>query len=180
MLIALVGPACSGKYEVAKYLIVHHHFRPAFVGRSASYHQHADELLQLCNSSSDQVEQPHDFVSVQTLLEHSTAHWRDNIVTLDLTTRAEIEIGFDKRPFFLLIGVDAPVTVRWRREVKRCVKIRVCLMQPTLTLSSSPSKTRVRPDNIAGRLCHCRRRQAVRADTITPTIEARHPHDTLL
>lgn len=121
MLIALVGPSCSGKYEIAKYLIVHHHFRPAFVGHSTSFDQHAEELLQLCNSTSDQGEQPHEFSSIQTLLEHSTARWRDNIVTLDLQTRAQIEIGFDKRPFFLLIGVDAPVTLRWRREVKRCV-----------------------------------------------------------
>jgi dCMP deaminase len=119
MLIALVGPRCSGKYEIAKYLIVHHYFRPAFVGHSSSFEQHAEELLQLCNGTSDQIEQPSDFSSIQALLEHSTAHWRDNIVTLDLKTRAQIEIGFDKRPFFLLIGVDAPVTLRWKREVKR-------------------------------------------------------------
>jgi dCMP deaminase len=155
MLIALVGPACSGKYEVAKYLIVHHHFRPAFLGRSSSYQQHVDELLQLCNSSSDQAEQPHDFASVQALLEHSTAHWRDNIVTLDLKTRAEIEIGFDKRPFFLLIGVDAPVTVRWRREVKRCVCMQICI-ECNVKLMPLSLQTRNRPDCVAGGLCHCR------------------------
>lgn len=123
MLIALVGPTCSGKYEIAKYLIVHHHFRPAFLLDATSSKDHNDELLALCHGSSHNDGQVYDFTSTQSLLEHSTAHWRDNIVTMDLKTRAEIEIGFDKRPFFLLIGVDAPVTVRWKREVKRCVNL---------------------------------------------------------
>lgn len=120
MLIALVGPACSGKYEIAKYLIVHHHFRPAFLLHATTSKDHNDDLLGLCHGSSHDGGQAYDFPSAHSLLEHSTAHWRDNIVTMDLKTRAEIEIGFDKRPFFLLIGVDAPVTVRWKREVKRC------------------------------------------------------------
>ena len=122
MLIALVGPACSGKFEIAKYLIVHHQFRPAFLQGSSSFLSHAEELLPLCHRGSDQVEQPHEFKSTLALLEHSTACWRDNIVTLDLKTRAEMEIGFDKRPFFLLVGVDAPVTVRWKRETARWVR----------------------------------------------------------
>lgn len=120
MLVALVGPACSGKFEVARYLIVHHHFRPAFLANSASLHQHAAELLPLCQNSSDQAPEPHEFASTVALLDYSTAHWRDNIVTLDLRSRGHIDVGFDKRPFFLLLGVDAPVTVRWRREMKRC------------------------------------------------------------
>ena len=120
MLVALVGPACSGKFEVARYLIVHHHFRPAFLADSASLHQHAAELLPLCQNSSDHAPEPHEFASTVALLDYSTAHWRDNIVTLDLRSRGHIDVGFDKRPFFLLLGVDAPVTVRWRREMKRC------------------------------------------------------------
>lgn len=119
MLIALVGPACSGKFEIAKYLIVHHQFRPAFLLDSISYQRHANDLLPLCQRGSEQIEQPHVFQSTQSLLDHSTANWRDHIVTLDLQTRAEIEIGYDKRPFFLLVGVDAPVTVRWNRAIKR-------------------------------------------------------------
>ncbi|UZJ52314.1 hypothetical protein CBS101457_001634 [Exobasidium rhododendri] len=119
MLIALVGPACSGKFEIAKYLIVHHHFRPAFLTYSSSLQQHGAELLPLCHSGSDTVQETFEFESTQSLLEHSTAHWRDNIVTLDLRSKAELEIGFDKRPFFLLVGVDAPVTARWKREVRR-------------------------------------------------------------
>jgi dCMP deaminase len=121
MLVALVGPACSGKFEVAKYLIVHHHFRPVFLHGSASLGSHAAELLPLCRGGSNQLQQPYEFETGNALLEYSTAHWKENIVTLDLKTRLEIEIGFDKRPFFLLVGVDAPVTVRWKREVQRYV-----------------------------------------------------------
>lgn len=118
MLVALVGPACSGKYEVAKYLIVHHHFRPAFLRASTSLQQHGSTLLSLC-ASPNQSQDTYDFDSTAELLDYCTAHWRDNIVTLDLRSRHELDVGFLKRPFFLLIGVDAPFTVRWRRENAR-------------------------------------------------------------
>ncbi|PWN37884.1 uncharacterized protein FA14DRAFT_116879 [Meira miltonrushii] len=94
MLIALIGPTSAGKLEVAKYLVVHHNFRPAFIA-----------------SQNNTDAASHG----QALLDHVTFNWRDNIVTLDLLTRQDLEIGFDKRPFFLLVGVDAPVMIRFRR-----------------------------------------------------------------
>lgn len=170
MLIALVGPACAGKLEVAKYLVVHHDFRPAFVvddrqGRLSASAEHesfasssssapeidADtlrrahrwtELVSLvCPNEPRSVLEgkaldetnaagamlstlmpdgtPLAFRNKTALLDHSTFHWRDNIVTLDLTSRTDVELGFDKRPFFLLIGIDAPVYTRWTRELAR-------------------------------------------------------------
>ena len=59
------------------------------------------------------------FQDCQSFLDHVTFNWRDNIVTLDLRSRQDLEIGFDKRPFFLLIGVDAPIMIRYRRMVAR-------------------------------------------------------------
>lgn len=150
MLIALVGPASAGKLEVAKYLVVHHNFRPAFIASSGTkdgqarrtFDRRWAELVPLCqgqsqaNGHADTAEdiytheearlsadgKPLLFDDGQMFLDHVTFHWRDNVVTLDLNTRQDLEIGFDKRPFFLLIGVDAPVLLRWRRSGHRAGK----------------------------------------------------------
>ncbi|MCO5565567.1 hypothetical protein L7F22_019241 [Adiantum nelumboides] len=138
MLIALIGPTSAGKLEVAKYLIVHHNFRPAFIGsqyKTDAGSRYAldrrwQELVPLCQSSRDDQSnhqiptttlngKPIMFQDGQSLLDHVTFNWRDNIVTLDLRSRQDLEIGFDKRPFFLLVGVDAPVLIRFRRMVSR-------------------------------------------------------------
>ncbi|KAH8835504.1 cytidine deaminase-like protein [Flagelloscypha sp. PMI_526] len=47
------------------------------------------------------------FDNPTSMLDFVTQNWRGNYITEDLTTRAEIET-FTKRPFFMLIRVDAP------------------------------------------------------------------------
>jgi dCMP deaminase len=74
-------------------------------------------------------QQPLCFSSHAQLLDHVTRNWRSNFVTLDLDTRIVLE-KFAKRPFFLLISVDAPLLERYRRS-KRFVHsfvrgIRLC------------------------------------------------------
>lgn len=54
------------------------------------------------------------FFSKELLLEYITRHWRENFVTEDITTRAVLEV-FLKRPFVLLVSVDAPILVRYKR-----------------------------------------------------------------
>lgn len=60
-------------------------------------------------------QQPLCFLSHAQLLDHVTRNWRSNFVTLDLDTRIVLE-KFSKRPFFLLISVDAPLLERYRRS----------------------------------------------------------------
>lgn len=122
MLVALVGPACSGKLEVAKYLVVHHNFRPAFIRTQNSGYQKQryDELVSLSwGTTNTKDECLVTFESAHALLDHATFNWRDNIVTMDLINLQDIEIGFDKRPFFHLLGIDAPVFKRWQRFNER-------------------------------------------------------------
>lgn len=47
------------------------------------------------------------FSDPHRLLEHVTRHWREHFVTEDITTRTALE-PFLKRPFVLLVSVDAP------------------------------------------------------------------------
>jgi dCMP deaminase len=60
------------------------------------------------------------FSSHSQLLDHVTRNWRSNFVTRDLNTRDALEM-FTKRPFFMLISVEAPLLERYRRS-KRWVR----------------------------------------------------------
>lgn len=143
MLIALVGPPCSGKAEVAKYLIVHHRFRPAIIPPISSLSTEKREALtSLSSSSSSSV--PFYFDTREALLDHATAHWRDNIVTLDLSSAYDLSVGFDKRPWFLLVAVDAPLVVRWQRaaaaEKKRSISLEDFVQQDDEILFGAASR----------------------------------------
>lgn len=65
--------------------------------------------------------EPLIFRSPIAMLDYVTLNWKDNFVTTDLCTRALVEI-FIKRPFFMLISVDAPLLVRYSRLQKRCAR----------------------------------------------------------
>ena len=55
------------------------------------------------------------FSNPHEMLDYVTRRWQDNFVTSDLQFREQIEI-FVKRPFFLLLSVDAPLYDRYRRS----------------------------------------------------------------
>ena len=56
----------------------------------------------------------HVFATAQELLDYVTRHWRSRWVTTDVHDEEVLDL-LSRRPFFLLISVDAPVTVRWER-----------------------------------------------------------------
>lgn len=58
------------------------------------------------------------FPTPDALLEFVTTKWRERWVTTDVFSRSVLE-AYSRRPFFLLISVDAPVTVRWKRCQQR-------------------------------------------------------------
>ncbi|KAF8633025.1 hypothetical protein AX15_001617 [Amanita polypyramis BW_CC] len=53
------------------------------------------------------------FSTPSEMLDFVTKRWQDSFVTSDLRTREQIEM-FVKRPFFLLVSVDAPLYERFR------------------------------------------------------------------
>lgn len=62
--------------------------------------------------------QAHTFDSPEELLDFVTKRWRSRFVTTDIPTEAVLDV-FLRRPFFLLLSTDAPLTVRWRRIRQR-------------------------------------------------------------
>jgi len=55
------------------------------------------------------------FTSPAQLLLYITTNWENNFVTVDLTTKELVE-SFMKRPFFLLVSIDAPLMQRFERR----------------------------------------------------------------
>ena len=62
------------------------------------------------------------FSGADMLLRFATHHWREHFVTEDLVTR-EVINTFSKRPFFLLVNIEAPISTRFLRRTS-CVLLR--------------------------------------------------------
>ena len=60
------------------------------------------------------------FRTAEALLDYVTARWREHWVTTDVWDEEVLDV-FLRRPFFLLVSVDAPVTMRWERFKARYV-----------------------------------------------------------
>lgn len=71
------------------------------------------------------------FRSVGDLLEFVTRQWRERWVTTDIHTEIILD-QLVRRPFFILISVDAPVSVRWRRFQARLQKAQPNAESPSL------------------------------------------------
>jgi len=59
------------------------------------------------------------FGTIEQLVEYATKNWRENLVTTDIVREDELEV-LTKRPFFLLVSIDAPMMTRWARYRERC------------------------------------------------------------
>ncbi|KAF2124186.1 hypothetical protein P153DRAFT_327170 [Dothidotthia symphoricarpi CBS 119687] len=109
MLVGLCGGICAGKSSIAQYLAEELGFKhirleqtPAIAATAAPY---------AIEESSDT---HHTFSNVDALVDFVTLRWRERWVTTDIWDDTVVD-ALLKRPFFLLISVDAPVSVRWQR-----------------------------------------------------------------
>lgn len=126
MIIALVGTPSAGKHTVLDYLVAKHGFQALTLNADAG--PNAPNAVSAPNgngtattpspSSSSHEHDTAVFTDADTLLEHVTRNWRTHYVTTSLQTYAEVE-PFLKRPFFLLVAVDAPLRSRYLREAAR-------------------------------------------------------------
>ncbi|KAK3897114.1 cytidine deaminase-like protein [Staphylotrichum tortipilum] len=141
MFIGICGSICAGKATIARYLVEHHGFTwlyldsqapdapiPPAAGGSAPLSKASSNAPSSAPSSSGR---PHLFSTADDLLEFVTKHWRERWITTDIPSEAVLDM-YARRPFFLHVSVDAPVTVRWRRFQAR---------QQQEILARSPSLT---------------------------------------
>jgi dCMP deaminase len=99
MLVGIVGTTSSGKKTIASYLITRYKFTQLFIKPSGS-------------DSKD------SFKSLAEAVQYATSHWQERFVILSIDHYSNYGIAL-KRPFFLLIYVDAPVSIRYARSLSR-------------------------------------------------------------
>ncbi|KAL4889734.1 cytidine deaminase-like protein [Aspergillus ambiguus] len=127
MLIGLCGGICSGKHTIAEYLIQHEGFQLLGLKNriSLSIADGPEDDLRLQASEvtdGDGNQSPHlSFNNLDELLDFATKEWQGLWVTMDIWEVAALD-RFLLRPFFLLVSVDAPVSLRWKRFAERCRK----------------------------------------------------------
>ncbi|TPX55722.1 hypothetical protein PhCBS80983_g05090 [Powellomyces hirtus] len=105
MLIALAGPPASGKRTVAQYLINAYGFQPVFL---ASDNDSAKTL------EKGAPQTPFRFSTAIDLVHYVTSHWSKDFVLVSIENVSDWE-PLSKRPFCLLVAVDAPLSVRFTR-----------------------------------------------------------------
>jgi len=137
MLIGISGPICSGKHTTAEYLVQHHGFlRLHLPTQSRIHNPSASSTLVSRKESESESTSDSDsarllpsitdqrgtrgltFPDVDALLDFVTKRWREHWVLTDVSDEVTLEMLL-RRPFFLLINVDAPVGLRYRRFTDR-------------------------------------------------------------
>ena len=113
---------CAGKDAIASYLIEHHSFSrltlcSTTVAResslSYSVSNNTEETKVAYQNQSD-----HAFETTEELVEFVTSRWRQHWVTTDIENEASLECII-RRPFSLLVSIDAPIHIRWSRSTAR-------------------------------------------------------------
>ncbi|KAF1979632.1 hypothetical protein BU23DRAFT_523003 [Bimuria novae-zelandiae CBS 107.79] len=121
MLIGLCGGICSGKTSIASYLAEQHSFRRIRLVRNAVTPtiEKSASNARVPPADPSPIDPQYTFQTVDALLEFVTLRWQENWVTTDIWDERVVD-ALLRRPFFLLVSVDAPVSVRWQRFKDRC------------------------------------------------------------
>ncbi|KAF2154941.1 deoxycytidylate deaminase [Myriangium duriaei CBS 260.36] len=121
MLIGICGGLCAGKASVAQYLVERHKFTPLAISRPAStpsVEKSASDHSVMTDRSASSATKV--FSDAEGLLDYVTQNWTEHFVTTCLWSQHVLNVLL-RRPFFVLISVDAPISVRWARFKARCV-----------------------------------------------------------
>lgn len=115
---------CAGKHAIAEHLIQYQGFQLLeLVGTSQSQPESCDDL-RLQASEIKKKDDPKSleftFQDPDSLLDFATKRWQERWVTTDIADANTLD-RFLLRPFFLLVSVDAPVSLRWKRFADRFV-----------------------------------------------------------
>jgi dCMP deaminase len=105
---------------VAEYLVEHHGFAHLYLRQDDKESDLKSTHTVPEFNGSIQKPKPKStlFYDIEDLLNFVTRRWRERWVTTDIHTELILD-QLVRRPFFILISVDAPVSVRWRRFQSR-------------------------------------------------------------
>lgn len=136
---------------MARYLVDHHGFKRVSVDPNASkVPQEQVNVSETENNVSNSHQRRPSrtalvFPTSDELLEYVTQRWRERWVTTDVMGKEALD-AYSRRPFFLLISVDAPLLVRWQRYQKRKQEMASGAEQPTEPITKSlPDSQQIHP-----------------------------------
>ncbi|GLB35888.1 putative cytidine and deoxycytidylate deaminase zinc-binding region [Lyophyllum shimeji] len=147
MLLAVIGPRFSGKKEIRNYYVSVHGFVSVHILNQQLAPSAPDDQFKVIGARSpspvgnDEVSSPQavvttppipcqseiptgqalNFSTAAALLRYVTVNWRQNFVTTDLCTRTLVGL-FVRRPFFMLLSVEAPLTTRFLRSGEKSLE----------------------------------------------------------
>ena len=114
---------CAGKHSVADYLVEQLGFSKLYLARTSptplvekSASQARVPVLDRAPRETDIDDET--FPTVQDLVDFVTKRWQQRWVITDVWDEDVLEL-LSRRPFFSLVSVDAPVSIRWRRFKER-------------------------------------------------------------
>jgi dCMP deaminase len=101
---------------VASYLINEHSFRRLYLERTSPTPSVEKSATNASLPKEQHTREQYEltFTDAETLLDFITVRWREKWVTTDIWDESVLEILL-RRPSFILVSVDAPVSVRWER-----------------------------------------------------------------
>lgn len=79
--------------------------------------------------SAETTPAPQTFATVDDLLDYATKHWQEDFVTTSIHNEHTFDV-LSRRPLFILLHVDSPISARWARFRTRCES--ASLPPPTL------------------------------------------------
>ncbi|CAK4025058.1 Deoxycytidylate deaminase [Lecanosticta acicola] len=130
MLIGICGGICAGKYSVLEYLVQRHDFQILKLTRTASTPSIEKSASEAHVPDADESnDKGMTFPDANELLDYATKHWRERFVTTSIYDESIVDV-LSRRPFFILLHIDAPISVRWQRFRDRCAK--AAMTPPTL------------------------------------------------
>ncbi|CZT14045.1 related to dCMP deaminase [Ramularia collo-cygni] len=118
MLIGICGGICAGKNSILDYLVSNHAFQVLSLTSKSD--------LEAGESTSTSIQ---FFPTIDALLHHATQNWQQNFATTSIHSESIAE-KLSTRPFFILLHIDAPISVRWARYQQKCLSS--SLPKPTL------------------------------------------------
>lgn len=109
---------CAGKQSVANYLRDYQGFSQLYLAPKST--DHLSNGAQVTTLNESHCAEERSFPTVETLLEFITKQWQRRWVTVDILDEHVLETLLC-RPSFILVSVDAPVSLRWQRFKERSI-----------------------------------------------------------
>lgn len=114
---------CAGKHSIAEYLVEHQGFSKLYLAQTTATQpvetfDSQSRISVLDHAPNETKADDKTFPTVEALIDFVTKRWQQRWVTTHVWDETVLEM-LSRRPFFILVSVDAPLSIRWKRLKER-------------------------------------------------------------